>query len=319
MFCQGEIVQEYAPLQRFVFSVYTHLMPNPYQVGGGFTDQELKMANWWARNNVFLSRLGYIVLVGFIVLCWGYVAWSLVDAYIISYPREQRIPAVIASNQRLKANLTAHAPDTIQVSPIANFASTDARRDLLTEITNPNKEWWAEFEYQFSFGDEATPLRKAYVLPGGQRYLTEVGWKSPTGGGTTPPEFVVKNLAWHRVDPAKVERDYDAFAANRLQLRTDAPTYSNEATVGTQKVGQTTFTLQNNSAYGFWSVDLTTVLLRGGSPVAVTEMNQRLLKPGEKRPISFAWFEPLTGITNTIVQANVNILDPAVFLPPDQF
>lgn len=306
-------------LVAFAFCVYTCAMSSSYQVGGGFTDQELQAANWWVQHNVFLSRLGYTVLVLLIAGFWGYVSWSLLDAYVISYPREQRIPAIIASNQRLKANLTADAPGAIQVSPVANFAGTEGRRDLLTEITNPNKDWWAEFEYQFKFGDESTPVRKGYVLPGGQRYLTEVGWKSPSGGGVGSPEFVVSSLAWHRVDPAKVERDYAEFAAKRLQLQTDQPTYNNNAKIGTQTVGQTSFTLQNNSAYGFWSVDLTIVLFRGGAPVAVTQLNQTNLKPGERRPISFNWFDNLTGISNTVVQANVNILDPSVFLPPNRF
>lgn len=294
-------------------------MANPYQVGGGFTDQELQVANWWVRHNVFLSRLGYATLVLLIAVFWGYVFWSLTDAYIISYPREQRIPAIIASNQKLKANLTANAPDAIQTSPVANFAGTEGRRDLLTEITNPNKDWWAEFDYQFKFGEESTPLRKGYILPGGQRYLTEVGWKSPTGGATGVPEFVVNNLAWHRVDPAKVERDYNEFAATRLQLHADQPTYSNNLKVGNQTVGQTNFNLQNGSAYGFWSVDLTVVLFRNNAPVAVTQLNQTSVKPGESRSISINWFDNLTGISNTVVQANVNILDPNVFLPPDRF
>lgn len=294
-------------------------MSNPYQVGGGFTDTEFKAANWWARNDIFLSRLGYAVLTIFILVCWGYVAWSLTDAYIISYPREQRIPAIIASNQKLKANLTLDAPEAIQVSPVANFVGTEGRRDILTEITNPNAGWWAEFEYQFAFGEEMTPLRKGYILPGGRRYLTEVGWKSPTGGGTGTPEFVVNNLAWHRIDPIKVERDYNEFASTRLQLHTDKPTYDNDSKIGNQTVGQTNFTLQNASAYGFWSVDLTIVLFRGGSPVAVTQLNQNSLKPGENRPISINWFDNLTGISDTVVQANVNILDPRVFLPTERF
>ncbi len=294
-------------------------MSNPYQVGGGFSDTEFKAANWWVRNHVFLSRLGYLTLVLFIMACWGYVAWSLADAYIISYPREQRIPAVIVSNQRLKANLTTEAPETLQISPVANFAGTEGRRDLLTEVTNSNQDWWAEFDYQFKLGEEATPLRHGYILPGGQRYLSEVGWKGLTGNGVGTPEFVVNNFIWHRIDPLKVERNYANFAATRLQLHTDQPTYSNNLKVGTQIVGQSNFSLQNDSAYGFWSVDLTIVLFRSSVPVAVTQLNQNSLKPGEKRPISINWFDNLTGISNTVVQTNVNILDPKVFLPTEQF
>lgn len=292
-------------------------MPDPYQIGSGFTEQELNAANWWARHHLALRRAAYAGLVSLIVILWGYVLWSLLDAYVISYPRENRISSIIADNQRLRARLTTDAPQSVQISPIASFPGTDGRRDFLTQITNPNPGWWAEFTYHFKIGDKTTPDRKGYILPGSERYLAEVGWKDETGGAE--PNFEVVNLAWHRIDPNAVERDYASFAANRLQLQVSDPTYTNDLKVGEQTVGQSNFILRNTSGYGFWTVDLTVVLFRAGAPVGVTTITQTKLRPGESRPISLNWFDNLSGISNTIVQPNVNILDPKVFLPPDQF
>lgn len=292
-------------------------MSEPYQIGGGFTEQELNAASWWVRHGLSLRRAGYIALIAFIVIVWGYVIWSVLDAYIISYPRENQISAIITDNQRQRARLTADAPESIQIGPVASFASTGDRRDFLTEITNPNASWWAEFTYHFKVGDGTTPTRKGYILPNGQRYLTEVGWKA--AGAISSPEIEIENLAWHRVDPAKVERDYASFIERRLQLQITQPTYTNNLKVGEQTVGQSNFTLQNNSGYGFWSVDLIVVLFRNGTPAGVTQLNQTQIKPGESRDVSINWFDNLTGISNTVVQPNVNVLDPSVFLPPDRF
>jgi hypothetical protein len=77
----------------------------------------------------------------FYVMFWGYTLWSLLDAYVISYPHESRIPLVIQSNDRLRAGLTNNAPQAIQTSPIASFASTGDRRDFLTQITNRIRLW----------------------------------------------------------------------------------------------------------------------------------------------------------------------------------
>jgi hypothetical protein len=90
-------------------------------------------------------------------------------------------------------------------------------------------------------------------------------------------------------------------------------------TVGTQTVGQTDFILSNPSGFGFWNVDLTITLYRGTSPVAITTVTQRELRPGERRPVSINWFENETGITDTKIEANVNVLDPATFLSTDRF
>ncbi len=292
-------------------------MSDSYQIGGGFTNTELEAANWWVRHRLQLRQAGYAFLIFLVVIFWGYTLWSLLDAYVISYPREARIPAVIRSNDALRSTLTENAPQAIQTSPIASFVGTENRRDFLVEITNPNTEWWAEFEYQFKLDGESTPSRKGYILPNGQRYLAEVGWKGQSGGGD--PELQVNDLKWHRVDPSKVERDYASFAANRLQLQTTDPTYTNDLKVGEQTVGQTNFSLRNASGYGFWSVELVVVLFRSGAPAGVTKLIQTNLKPGEIRPISINWFDNITGVANTVVQPNVNILDPKVFLPPERF
>lgn len=297
--------------------MYTHLMPDPYQIGSGFTDKELEAANWWIRHRIALRRLGYGSLIFVIVIFWGYVLWSLLDAYIISYPREQRIPSIINDNQRLRSTLTQNAPQSIQVSPIASFPSTDNRRDFLVQITNPNTEWWADFTYHFKAGDKQTPDRKGYVLPGNERYLAEVGWKDESAGAT--PDLEVSNIHWHRVNPKDVERDYQAFATNRLQFQISDPTYTNDLKVGEQTVGQTDFTIRNASGYGYWAVDLVVVLMRDGTPAAVNKIVQTNFKPGESRPVTLNWFDNVTGISSTLVQPNVNILDPSVFLPTNQF
>lgn len=291
-------------------------MSDSYQIGGGFTSTELEAANWWVRHRLQLRQAGYAFLIFLIVIFWGYTLWSLLDAYVISYPREARIPSVIRSNDALRSTLTENAPQAIQTSPVASFATTDNRRDFLIEITNPNAEWWAEFDYQFDLNGERTPLRKGFILPNGRRYLAEVGWN---GEGAGDAKLQVDNLKWHRVDPAKVDRDYTSFAANRLQLQTTDPTYANDLQVGTQTVGQTNFSLRNASGYGFWSVELIVVLFRAGAPAGATKLIQTNLKPGETRPISINWFDNITGVANTVVQPNVNILDPNVFLPPERF
>jgi len=297
--------------------LYTVPMSDPYQIGGGFTDKELSAANWWVKYHLQLRRAGYAALIVIIIAVWGYVIWSLLDAYVISYPREQQISAIITDNQRQRARLTADAPQSLQIGPVAGFATTGDRRDFLTEITNANASWWAEFTYHFKIGEKTTPTRKGYILPNGQRYITEVGWKAE--GTTGTPEIEITNLAWHRVNPTNVELDYANFLERRLQLQITQPLYTNNLKVGEQTVGQSSFNLHNASGYGFWSVDLIVVLFRSGIPVGVTQLNQTEIKPGEIRNISINWFDNLTGISNTVVQPNVNVLDPSVFLPPNRF
>lgn len=290
---------------------------NDYSPGRGLTEQELKVSSFWVKNHLFLRRLGFGSLIGLNTLLWIFVIWGLLDAYVISYPRESRIIPYISQNELLAASLESTAPQPIQSSNALNFTTTEGRKDFLTQLTNPNPQWWAEFDYSFNLGELSTPKRKGYLLPNSQRYLSELGFtSSSTGIGA---EVNLENIRWHRVIPTDVENNYQQFQERRLQLQTSDVVYKNEVLVGDKNIGQSTFTLSNDSAYGYWDVELTVVLLRAGTAVAVNKLHVQDLKPGEHRPVSINWGESITGVSETEISPSVNILDPKAYLPSDRF
>ncbi|MCK9361038.1 hypothetical protein M0Q28_02300 [Patescibacteria group bacterium] len=288
-------------------------MANNHVIGSGLTEQELQMASFWVRNRYLLGRIGHGTLAAIGIISWLYVFWSLLDAYAISYPREARIPTRILQNQLTVDGLNASAPKQITPSQISVFQATEKRLDFLVEIINPNTTWWAEFDYQFDNAGERTPVRKGYVLPSSKRYLTELGYESKSQNRTG--RLIVENIQWHRVDPNAVGRDYAAFAAARLQFRIDEPTYTRDLTIGTQVVGQSQFTLVNESAYGYWNPEITVVLFRGGNPVAATTITRNDIRPGESVPMKVNWFENIAGISKSDIRVDVNILNPKAYLP----
>lgn len=290
-------------------------MAEEYRIGSGFTDSELNAASFWVKNHVNVRRVILGTLVGVSILSWGYALWTLLDTYVISYPREARIPLLISRDHFSAESILAATPQALQGGEVALFPNTGDREDLSTQLTNPNGSWWAEFTYFFQSGETKTPAHTSYVLPHSTRPLTELGWS----GNVSAPNLVIEDITWHRVDPTLVGPDYDAYALARTPFTFDNITYKNDLTVGTQTVGQTDFVLNNPSGYGYWAVELTIVLYQNGSPVAITTVTQRELKPGEQRPVSINWFENVNGITDTTVTAQVNILDPSTFLPTNRF
>ncbi len=295
---------------------YHNPMSDNHIIGSGLTDQQLTLASWWTRHGMNLRRLGTGTLIGVSVLFWGFTLWTALDVYVISYPRESRIMQVIATNGMPAETLAAIAPRSLQTSPSLALASTGNRTDLLTQISNPNAQWWAEFTYQFMLGASSTEPRAGYILPSSQRYLTELGVTSPIIGSAT---VKIDNIEWHRINPDDVERDYPAFAEKRLQFVFEDINYQNDLRLNNQAIGQTTFTLRNLSAYGYWSVDLPIVLYRADTPIAITSLNVQNVLPGEARPLSIHWVENMSGISKTDIHANVNILDPKNFLSSRQF
>jgi len=291
-------------------------MPSKYEIGSGLSDQDLKYASWWVRNAPALRRYGYGALIVLSVLFWGYGLWTALDTYAISYPREQRITRIIATDQVAPAALTASAPQPIQIGNISVLDNTGNRKDIAAQIANVNQQWWVEFTYKFDLGSEQTPERKAFLLPNSQRYLTELGIATPIAGNANP---IIENIQWHRVDPKSVEKNYDAWMSKRMQLTFNDIAYANNVLINNVTAGQSTFTVNNPSSYGFWSVELTIILYRDSAPAAVNTITLNDIKPGESRPITTNWFENPMYITRTEIIPSVNILDPSVYLPASYF
>lgn len=290
-------------------------MAEEYRIGSGFTERELATASWWVRHHLGVRKAAIVTLIGISAATWGYTFWSLLDAYAISYPREHRIPELIARDQFFPEGIAQSAPQPLQPTDVNVFPNTENRQDLWVELTNPNLKWWAEFTYQFQTGDTKTKEHTGFILPGSTRSLTELGWT----GAVSSPVLLIDDLVWHHTDPAQVGASYDDYATARLPFTFDNATYDNNLTVGTKSVGQTNFVLSNPSGFGYWSVDLTVILYRDTTPIAVNTITQQQIRPGEMRPISLNWFENPIGVTKTEIQASVNVLDQAAFLPTQRF
>jgi hypothetical protein len=288
-----------------------------YVIGSGLTEQQLKAASFWVRHGLALRRAGYASLIVLNSILWVFILWSLLDAYVISAPRERAISRIIAQNTVAHDAFARNQPLPVQPTNVLSFDTTDGRQDFLVELNNPNPQWWADFTYQFDLNGQMTPARSGFLLPSSQRYLSEVGWKGKQRG--TNPSLKITDVRWHRVDPSQVELNYPAFKGKHLQLSFTDVKYATNLQIEGKTVSQTSFTLQNDSSFGFWNTELTVVLLRVSTPVAVTKLTVQNLKPGEKRPITLNWYDNLSAITKTDIQANVNILDPQAYLPSDKF
>lgn len=288
-------------------------MPDEHIIGSGMTEQELQLASWWVRSRASaLSTLRW-VLIGINVLFWGFVIWSLLDAYIISYPRESRIPRLITQNQLAISGLQATTPKPLLPSDVYVFSISGDRKDFLVQLSNSNDTWWAEFDYFFKIGDLKTTNKKGFILPSSQRYLTILG--SDIESSSKNAQLIIENIQWKRVDPNQVNRDYKAFAQNRLQFEFTDASYRRDLVIGTQTVGQSAFTFRNPSPYGYWNADITVILYRGTTPVGVTTIGKEQIRPGSSDIMTINWFENLSGITRTEFSTDINILDPESYLP----
>lgn len=288
------------------------------QIGGGFTEGELRFASFWVRNRIVLLRALRIVLGVISVALWLYILWGLADAFLISYPRESRFTEEIASNQHTLSALEADQPKNVQTGTPLVLETTDNRLDLVVDLENPNAQWWVEFNYRFNISGEQTPIRNGYIMPSSKTAITELGFR-PKNPGSTVGQLVVENIRWHRLDPGQVTNGYEAYENDHFNVAFENVTFTNDLVVGSQQIGRSSFDVVNRGSYGYWAMDVIVRLYRGATVVAVNKVTLTNLVPGEARHIELDWFDRIASVTNTEIIPVINFLDEDSYLPTEQF
>lgn len=285
---------------------------------GGFSEGELKAASFLVNHGPTLRRAVYGAFIFLNALSWGYVLWTLVDTYAISYPRESRLTEEIARNQIALSALEADRPARIETESVNVFQTTDGRLDLAVDAFNRNEQWWAEFTYFFNVSGEQTPRRTGIIMPGGRTVITELGYRPLQPGGRAAG-LVVDEVRWRRVDPGVVGPDYAAYERERFNISFENVVFDRTLAVGSRQIGRTSFDLVNRGAYGYWNIGLAVKLLRGDTLLAVNKITLSNIVPGETRHIELEWHETLPPVTQTEIVPIVNFLDPDTYLPTQRF
>ncbi len=282
------------------------------RIGSGHSQQELAAARWWVTNRLTLRTLGYGALIGWCVLTWGYGLWTLFDAYALSYPKEQRFIARMATTAITEEAQRLSAPTPLEPGAAYALPLDGNRQQLFAPANNPNPLWWATIRYRFRDGNTETPLRSATLLPNESRTLTELGWEGPS---LRAPSLSIESVEWKRIDPALTGGDYAAFKARHANLVADRPTYTSNLELEGKTLGQSTFTLRNPSGFSYRNVELLTFLRRGGEIVGINRLALPSIAAGASQTVALVWPEHPQNVSSVEVRPFVSILDPETFRP----
>ncbi len=282
-------------------------------IGSGHSQDELRLADWISRHRLSLRQVGHGALIAFACLTWGFSLWTLLDTYAISYPREQRIPARIASIFVSTAGSSLTAPAPLDIGAAASLLQDGSRRHLYAPVSNPNARWWADIRYRFREGERQTPLRTATLLPEDTRILTELGIEQ---SGFSSASLSIESVVWRRIDTMLTGTDYAAYKQQRLQLITANPTYQSDLELEGKRLGRSTFLLRNPSGYTYRDVEFLTIVSREGSVIGLQKLVLPSIAPGSEQTITQIWPENPLAVTRTEVQTFVHLLDPETFIKP---
>lgn len=288
---------------------------------GGFLLQEekefkrfYKMSLWWVEHRAFLRRLGIILFVAFDAALFLFGGWHLLDAFAVSYGAEQNVVMRMVANGQsdLHAYTIANAANDLEQGDGRVISIGNGRYDLYATLTNPNDDWWAEFTYSFTVGDESTDVQTGFILPTQEKPIAELAVES-----VSPIQsaiFVIEDILWHRVDHHMVP-DYPTWSSDRLNFFISASSFEKETRFDSETFGRTTFTVENDTAYSYYDVGLFVLLLRGNSVVGVNRTTLSSLESGVDTEITVNWFGTLPSVSQVQIIPELNIFDLEVYKP----
>lgn len=282
------------------------------QIPEGFSEKELKWSYWWVQNKEKVRKAAIAVFIVIDAALMLFALWGVIDWLVLSGVNEDRAMQALASSNYGRFGGAGAVEEIKLDSPIV-FSAPGDKYDVVDAITNPNPGYWVELSYAFAAGADTTPQRTAVILPGETRYLHELGAKLPGAPGGV--RLVVAKRLFHRVDAHQIP-DVQKWMSDRLSMPVSGQQFTPAEPGSTVPTSITHFVISNATAYGYYDVSLLVMAYRGDALVGVNSVRLSRFKPGESRPVDLYWYQNLPQVTNVVVQPDINLFDPGVYMTP---
>jgi hypothetical protein len=276
-----------------------------------------RFSKWFVTNRELLKKIGYGVFIAFDAALVLFVVWHLLDAYVISYSKENAAVTQMVSvgHADLRAYTQASAADPLILGSASTFSLGEGKYDFYATLANPNEEWWADFTYSFTGSaeeEEEEPERvTGFILPGEEKPLVALGVELE--GAPRGANLVVTDLAWHRVDRHLVG-DYAEWYRDRFNLLIEDAAW-NLDTEKTPPTGSVGFSVTNDSPFSYYDPVFYTLLKRGSRVVGVNRTRLSDLNSYETRMVDLSWFGAIPDVSQVEVIPEINIFDVGVYKP----
>ncbi len=280
-----------------------------YESAGARSENALRWSQWWLDHRERVRKIGLGLFIAADVLLVGYGFWGFIDWLALGGVKEEVMIRQMTSPDY--GRYEGLSLEEVQVGAPIVLPGGSGKLDLLAPVENHNANFWAELDYHFVVGGTAQPLLHAFILPGQAKYLVQLGAPSDAGGSV---ELKIEKRVWHRAD-LRGETS-EVFAATRLNLYATNPVFTPSDPLATTPSSSAQFTLANDTAFGYYDVDLLVLLYRGDAIVGANQLTVDSLAAGERKPLQLFWYQTLPQVTKVEVVPSVNAFDPAVYQAP---
>lgn len=286
-------------------------MPTEPLVPNDLSEKQLKWGYWFVTHKLMLRRILSAVLIVFSAATLGFSGYGFTLDIMDAQDRANMIMDL--STWHLNPAVTvAQSPKGLSLSN-AQVIVTQGKYDLIGTVTNTNQYFAGHFTYRFTGGSFVSEPIEAFILPGEQKFIAQLGVTSASRPSNAALEIV--STTWQRLDRHKYP-DWKSFAAEHLNLPITEISYSPsiELVKGKAAIGKTLFKITNNTGYGYYGIRALIVMYRGPAIVAVNSMGFDTLRPNETRSGEVTWYEDYGAVTSIKVFPEIDILNSASYI-----
>ncbi|MDO8489794.1 MAG: hypothetical protein Q7S47_00085 [bacterium] len=265
------------------------------------TDDQLHESYWIVTH---WKKILHAIIVGlsiFNILLVLFVLGFVVKMYLID--RNFTIQFVDGLKQSVGVAPQPSVAQALSLDSVTVLPTGKGRSDLVATVTNPNKEWRAQFDIVYLTQGEIIGVEHAFVYPEQKKYVMSLG--SSFSGPASDMTAEVRNVFWQRMteNDAQTISERRQFAVSEFSFASSAQ----------PSVGTATFSLANASAYSYWNVPVPVVLFSGSRITAAKRITIDHLDKDEARKLQVAWYQELPSPSSFVIEPDVDIFDASVY------
>ena len=279
----------------------------------GLSTRRLDIGLWYVRHRRFFVIIGIAILALTAASTVGYSLYKFSDYIFVGRQQEQQNFLELTSGGSLITN-RSNTGNNLSYSDVKILSGINDQSDILAAVTNSNTRSLINFSYYFNVNGEKVGGSNDFIFPGDTKYVMAIGVKLSAPNPTAT--LVIGNISYSRLDRRAIG-DWDQYRSSHINFLIEQAAFVPASDSGlSEKVslGELTFHITNQSAFGYKNVPLSILLKSGGNIIAINRYQLNDFRSGEARNVRLTWPGKYSGIDQVEITPDLNILDEDVYL-----
>lgn len=272
------------------------------------TTKQLRFARWYLAHKKSLRD----TLIGFLIaINVGLLAFALYQfIFYITTTEEHEMMLKELTKERIDY-LAMHKlfdPHDLIFDRYTMVYNKGGGYDLIARIENPNQNWRiTQLVYYFTWTGGQSEEKTTFLLPDSSKLVFI--FERSLGSVPNNLELVFSDIGWRRVrEDRNLLEILPQIKVRDIELKYMVP---EKQLIALPKI---LWTVDNQSIYSFWQVNLAIVLYKGGNISGINIFPVNSLMAGEERDIEFRWLN-LPQSDEIEIRIELDVFDPSVFMP----